>query len=90
MHASPLLPISRAFATVELTLHLDWSSADRTVDLADRRQRARCYEIVLREGTPDDIETYIEGALLVELWSELVVPADIRSAWQQIIDGDFI
>lgn len=80
------LPVERALGRVGLPLHLDWSSADRTVDLADRRQRARCYETVLREGTPEDIGAYIDGALLVDLWDELVVPVDIRAAWQPLID----
>jgi hypothetical protein len=64
----------------------DWSSTDRTVDLADRRNRARCYEAVLREGTPDDIRTYVDGALLIDLWDELVLPPDVRQAWQPLID----
>ncbi|WP_308259276.1 hypothetical protein [Pseudonocardia sp. H11422] len=33
------------------------------------------YEIVLREGNPEDIRTYIDGVLLVELWDELVCRA---------------
>lgn len=80
------LPLEQALARVELPLHLDWSSADRTVDLADRRSRARCYEAVIREGTPDDIRTYIDGALLVDLWDDLVLPLDVRRAWQPLID----
>jgi transcriptional regulator with XRE-family HTH domain len=80
------LPVEQALGRVELPLHLDWSSADRTVDLADRRQRARCYEAILREGTAEDIGTYIDGTLLVDLWQELVLPVDIHHAWQPLID----
>jgi transcriptional regulator with XRE-family HTH domain len=80
------LPVNQALARAELPVHLEWSSTDRTVDLADRRQRARCYEIVLREGTPADIAAYVDGALLVDLWDELVLPPDIRAAWQPVID----
>ena len=54
--------------------------------LADRRNRARCYETVIREGTPDDIRTYIDGALLIDLWDDLVLPLDVRRAWQPLID----
>jgi integrase len=81
----PRLPVANALATVELPLHLDWSSPDRTVDLGDRRQHARCYEVVLREGTPTDIDTYVDGALLVDVWDDLVLPADIRRAWRDVI-----
>jgi hypothetical protein len=80
------LPVNQALARVELPAHLEWSSTGRTVDLADRRQRARCYEIVLREGTPADIAAYVDGALLVDLWDELVLPPDIREAWQPVVE----
>lgn len=85
----PRLPVHEALATIDLPLPLDWSSPDRAVDLRDRRQRARCYEVVLREGTPADIDTYVDGALLVDLWEDLVLPADIRQAWQDVIDHEF-
>jgi hypothetical protein len=82
----PLLPVHEALGLVELPIHLDWSRGDRTVDLADRRQRHRAYETILRDGRPDDIEAYVDGALLVDCWNELVLPRAIRSAWQPLID----
>jgi DNA-binding XRE family transcriptional regulator len=81
----PRLDVSRAFATVELPLHLEWSTPGRRVDLSDRRQRARVYEVVLREGGPDDIAGYVDGALLVDLWPELVLPAFVRRAWEPVV-----
>lgn len=84
----PRLPVGQALGTVELPLHLDWSSPGRSVDLRDRGERARCYEVVLREGRPDDIERFVDGALLVDLWGDLVLPAEIRAAWQQVIDRE--
>jgi hypothetical protein len=78
--------VREALGLVELPIHLDWSRRDRTVDLADRRQRQRAYEAILREGRPDDIEAYVDGALLVDSWNELVLPRAIRSAWQPLID----
>jgi transcriptional regulator with XRE-family HTH domain len=85
----PRLPLEEAFARVQLPLHLNWSAPGRLYDLADRQQRARVYEIVLREGTPDDIRTYIDGALLVDLWAELVLPTDIRQAWAPAIQSAY-
>jgi len=84
----PRLPIRRALATVELPLHLNWSDRGRRYDLRDRRQRARVYEIVLREGRPDDVLTYVDGALLVDLWGELVLPRAIRTAWDAVVTGE--
>lgn len=43
------------------------------------------YEIVLREGTPEDVLRYVDGVPLVELWNELVLPRDVRAAWAPLI-----
>ncbi len=55
-------------------------------DLRDRRQRARVYEIVLREGTSEDLLAYVDGVLLVELWDELVLPCGVRALWSPLIE----
>ena len=84
----PRLPVGRALRVVELPLHLNWSDRGRRYDLRDRRQRARVYEIVLREGGPDDIRSYIDGALLVDLWDDLVLPPALRDAWSSLVQAD--
>ena len=83
----PRLPLEQAVATVELPLHLNWSDRGRLYNLRKRRQRARVYELVLREGGPDDVLAYIDGALLVDLWDELVLPATVRQAWESVVTG---
>lgn len=83
--ALPRLPLAQALGVVELQLHLNWSEPGRQYDLSDRRQRARVYEIVLREGGPGDVLTYIDGALLVDLWDELVLPPKVRAAWAPLV-----
>jgi hypothetical protein len=65
------LPIKDAFAEVTLPLELNSSRPGATFRLSDRRQRARCYEVVLREGMPTDTLRYVDGALLVDLWPEV-------------------
>ncbi len=82
----PRLPVELALGRVRMPLHLNWSEPGRAYDLSDRRQRARVYEVVLREGTAQDIADYIDGALLVDLWPDLVIPAQLRRAWQPLID----
>jgi transcriptional regulator with XRE-family HTH domain len=74
-----------AIATVTLPLHLHWSGPSRSLTLRDRRDRARIYEIVLREGTTADLLTYVDGVLLVDLWDQLVLPPQIRAAWEPLI-----
>ncbi len=43
---------------------------------------------MLREGDPDDIRSIIDGALLVDLWDELVLPRAVRSAWDPVIRAE--
>jgi transcriptional regulator with XRE-family HTH domain len=83
----PRLSTSAALAQVRLPLHLNWSDRGRVFDLSDRRQRARVYAIVLREGTPADLLEHIDGVLLADLWEELVLPREIREAWTPLIRG---
>lgn len=82
----PDLSARDALRTLEMPLHLDWSGPGRVVDLADRAQRALAYEVALREGRPVDIESIVDGALLVDLWDELVLPKRLRVAWQPTIE----
>jgi transcriptional regulator with XRE-family HTH domain len=81
----PRLDVACALAAVELPLHLNWSAPGRIFDLRSRADRARVYEIVLQEGTPADILSYVDGALLVDLWEDLVLPRSVRSAWAPLI-----
>lgn len=82
----PRLEPARALATVVLPLHLNWSDPGREFRLIDRRERLRVYEIVLREGTERDVLRYIDGALLVDAWDDLVLPREVRSAWTPVVD----
>ncbi len=81
----PRLSVDRALSTVTLPIHLNWSAPERRFNLASRSERARVYEIVLREGGPEDVITYVDGALLVDLWDELVLPRDVRAAWSSVV-----
>jgi transcriptional regulator with XRE-family HTH domain len=82
----PRLPVEESLASVELPLTLNWSQPGRVFRLSDRGDRARVYELVLREGSDADVLAYMDGALLVDLWDELVLPRAVRSAWSPLID----
>lgn len=79
------LDVEDAIASVVLPGHLYWSGPSRTYHLADRADRARVYEIVLREGTEEDLLTYVDGAFLIDLWEDLILPSALRSAWEPTI-----
>lgn len=82
----PQLPPEQALATVQLSLRLNWSDIGRAYRMADRTDRARVYDLVLREGTADDVLAYIDGTLLIDLWPELVLPRNLRAAWSPLIN----
>lgn len=81
------LPLATAFARFEAPLHLEWSRTSQTVDMSDRRQRLRWYEVVLREGSANDIQAFVDGALLIDAWPNLVLPQLVRAAWRPLIDA---
>jgi transcriptional regulator with XRE-family HTH domain len=82
----PRLPVEQALGAVELPLTLNWSQPGRLFRLSERGDRARVYELVLREGGAADVLAYVDGALLVDLWDELVLPRAVRAAWSPLID----
>lgn len=82
------LPVREAFAEVVLPLELNWSAPGRRFTTRDRGQRARLYEALLREGQPEDLERWVDGALLVDLWAELVLPRGVRAAWQPVLGAE--
>ena len=55
-------------------------------DLAVRADRIRLYELVLCDGTADAILACVDGALLVDAWPDMDLPAPIRKLWQPLID----
>lgn len=54
--------------------------------LSDRGDRSRVYELVLDEGAEADVFRYADGALLVDLWDELVLLRPVRAAWSPLIE----
>lgn len=81
------LALHDAFRVVTPGVHLWWSGSAPHLDLAARTDRGQAYELVLREGTPQDIRSIVDGALLIEMWPELVLPGELRRAWQPVVDG---
>jgi hypothetical protein len=78
--------VEKVTGVVELPLHIRWSGPDRRYDLANRQQRARVYEQVLREGNEDDVRRFIQADELIDLWDELVLPRNVRHAWAEWLE----
>ncbi len=67
---------------VQLPLWVEWSGEEPlTYDLDDPVERDRVYEMVLREGTDDDVRRFIDVVVLADRWEALVLPPRVRRAW---------
>ena len=73
-------PVSGA---VQLPLRLDWS--ERAVfHLDDPAEQNVIYERVIREATAaDDLRSYLNEAVLRQVWQRLFLPRDVRRTWEQ-------
>src|SRR4051794_9339870 len=65
--------------------HLHGSGQPRSIDLTDRRQSARMYEAALIEGGATDVLTFVDAALLLEVFDDLAPPGALRAAWQTVV-----
>lgn len=75
---------------VGLPASVFWSGPDpRAVrwDLSNRDRRRDLYEIVLVEGTLDDIRRLVNKVELVRLWDAMYLPSWVRAAWRSLIDS---
>lgn len=68
--------------TVNLAEHLDWSGK-ASYDLDKPARLASMYRAVLNEAnSPDDLHSWIDRRLLVQLWPSLWLPAALRRLWE--------
>jgi excisionase family DNA binding protein len=74
-------------AVVELPFHLYWSDDNNHFDLSKRARLRSMYQIVLTEGTADDVRAYIDRALLIDVWDELWLSPAVHEAWDNWIDA---
>lgn len=76
--------VPQCFARVQIPDLIRHTTQD-VWDLSDRADRKRLYEILLLEGTDEMILRWVDGALLVDLWPELELPAPIRRRWAPVV-----
>lgn len=56
-------------------------------DLSDRADRKLVYERLLTYGDEPSLIHYLDGALLIDLWSEMEVPEPMRTHWAAVIEA---
>lgn len=72
------------FATLHIP-DLIHNTGMRTWDLRDRDERRGVYEQLIRRGLPQQMIRWIDGGLLVDVWTELDLPKPVREAWEPAI-----
>lgn len=66
---------------VELPLRLYWSDGHNRFDLGDESERRLLYQIVLTEGSANDVREFLDLATLLRIWDQLWLPAAVHDAW---------
>lgn len=67
---------------VRLPSHLTGGDRGR-FDLGDPAGRRRAYEIVLAEGSAEDIRFYVDWHHLLDAWQDMTVAEHVRVAWSR-------
>lgn len=75
---------------VRLPLRLYWSGPDPESvewDTGSPDGRRWLYEVVLREGSLDDVCGLVDGRELVRVWDCLYLPRWLRDAWAPLVEA---
>jgi hypothetical protein len=72
----------KATGIIRLPNRVRWSSPEMTFDMDAPADRRRVYELVLAEGTEDDVRHFVNFDELTVVWGDLFLPAYVRRAWQ--------
>ena len=54
----------------------------RSFDLSNEAERIELYEIVLTDGTAEDVCRYVNREELLRLWPRLWLPSYVRQVWE--------
>ena len=75
--------IAGTSGVVRLHSGIWWSGAPLVLDSENHDECIRLYEIVLTEGTDEDVREYISFNTLQSIWAELYLPRHVRTAWDR-------
>jgi hypothetical protein len=67
---------------IDLPITIDWGPK-RRYDMGRDSDRRIAYERVLREAANTaEVARFVNGAILIDLWSHLFLPRRIREVWE--------
>jgi hypothetical protein len=67
---------------VEVPHRLLWAPGGGRLDLDDLGERRVAYQAVLAEGSVEDQAAVLNREVLIAIWSDLMLPARVRSLWE--------
>jgi hypothetical protein len=67
---------------IQVAHHVLWSPGGGLLDLDDLGERRVAYQAVLAEGDVDDQIAVLNREVLIAIWSDLMLPARVRSLWE--------
>ncbi|MCL2883330.1 MAG: hypothetical protein FWF30_02520, partial [Coriobacteriia bacterium] len=67
--------------------HSIYWGPDRWFNLAHRSSLHLVYQMVLQEGSIEDIDTYLDQTTLLSIWNELSLPPRLSDLWQRKVCG---
>ena len=66
---------------IELPPRLYWSDGHNRFDLGDEAERRLLYQIVLTEGSADDVREFLHLPTMLRIWDQLWLSAAVHDAW---------
>ena len=73
---------NKASGVIRLPNRIRWSGPDLTFDLDNAADRYRVYELVLVDGSEEDVRHYVRFDELISVWGDIFLPSYVRNAWQ--------
>jgi hypothetical protein len=65
-----------------LRVYASGQGPGRAFDLANDAERAEMYQVVLTDGTTEDVCRYVNREELLRLWPRLWLAPHVRQAWE--------
>jgi hypothetical protein len=73
--------LEKARGVIVLPLHVYWSGPPLEWDLDNPVHLRQVYQMVLREGTEEEVRRFIDVDQLIRMWRHLTLPPYVRLAW---------
>ncbi|WP_419854875.1 hypothetical protein [Candidatus Poriferisodalis sp.] len=75
-------PVAVRSGRVKLPNHIAWSGQGE-YDLDDPRGRERVYELVMTEGSEEDVRACIDLDVLLGMWDTMWLAPHVRDQWAE-------